>query len=233
MSRLKQDYLKMEVEACLLRILNLPSGAQVQFELCHNLLPELAKLVGEYTHQDVFALAHLHFTDPDGCFLSIRDLFRVTSYLYENRHHAKDVTARGPALLWYLLRMVRGMLPMSQWPDRMRDRANEIIETTYTETKWRFRTRLSYLWCFRTRLSHLEDRYTFCDCAECRLGYKPGVEELLLDIEFIETLLDRIVLECVGPLSDLPASKQRMMTDYQAPNLSIGFKFELGCALCQ
>jgi len=214
----------MDVESCLLSVLKLPSRTQVHRELCVNLLPELANLVEEYARQDVFTLAHSHFTCPEGSFLSIRDLTGVVSYLYENKNDAKDVTARGPALLWYLRRMVRGMLPIAQWPDRMRDYANRIIDTSNG-------SRRGTTWCFRARLSSLEDRYAFCECAECKVEDKPEVIELLCDVQFIETLLDRLVMQCVEP--DPPAVKRHLMTDYQAPNLPIGFKFELGCALCE
>jgi hypothetical protein len=204
-------------------------GLPFELEVLHALsvyLPiiDIAGLVASYAHENTFTLAQQHFANHGGHFLDLSDLLTVVSFIYKNSSRARDVTARGPALLSYLRRMFSGLLPVEQWPERMQDPARRIL----TSCKGFYRTAT---WSFERRIDLMEDQYAFCECDNCRYETRPDVIEFLHDAMYVVHALEQGVDAWIAQSGG--DHRQTLIDQFSTPGCSLGRKFELARALCQ
>jgi hypothetical protein len=217
-------------ENCLRRLLNLPSKPELLHALCSHLpIRDVACVVVEYEFESTFALAHRHFTSHDGHFMDLSDLITVVLHIYQHGAKAKDVTARGPALLSYIRRLFGGVPCVEMWPEQMQEPAKQIL----TSCKGFYR---ASCWSFDKRIDTMEDQYAFCECDNCRYENRPDVIEFLHDGRYLVHALELVVQgHCRSSTGDpsQDAHRQALVTHFFMPGFSVGHKFELARALCR
>lgn len=217
-----------DAENCLRRLLNLPSKLELLYALSSyfRAIKDLACLVVEYEFESTFELAHRHFTSHDGHFMDLSDLITVVLHIYQHGAKAKDVTARGPALLSYMRRMFGGVPSVERWPEQMQEPAKQIL----TSCKGFYR---ASCWSFDKRIDTMEDQYAFCECDNCRNGNRPDVIEFLHDARYLVRALELVVQDHCQSLSGDSPHRQALLNHFLRPGFSVGHKFELARALCR